>query len=218
MSRTPLKKQNINEKNIMDIAYECARFIVFREGSKTCIRRDDIIKHLETTCHMVRSHFKEVLGPAEEILKQVYGYKLVDTGKNSYIVVLNTPCEHHEGIYDPELRIILIAALTHIYMSGGTVTEENMWRFLKEADLVGELEVDKKNILRKTFTEQLYLEYKRLEGEDAECIFKWGLRAENEVPKMTLLKLMSKEFDKEITFWPDQCRIAEEEEQKQKLQ
>lgn len=71
MSRTPLKRQNLNEKNINDIALECARFIVFREGSKTSIRKEDIVKYLETTCHMARNHFKEILGPAQEILKRV---------------------------------------------------------------------------------------------------------------------------------------------------
>lgn len=57
----------------------------------------------------------------------MYGYKLVQVKVKDavqYIVVLDEECNSPQSsVIDPQQRRILVAALTHIYMSGGPVKE-----------------------------------------------------------------------------------------------
>lgn len=69
MHKTP-KKQNPNV-DIDKVALECARFIICCEGSKSSIRKANIIKHLESTENMPSKFYKQVIQKTEEILKRV---------------------------------------------------------------------------------------------------------------------------------------------------
>ncbi|CAH2044177.1 unnamed protein product, partial [Iphiclides podalirius] len=60
----------------------------------------------------------------------VYGYKLIQLkGKDGiqYMVVLDEECQSlPSNVVDSQQRRLLVAALTHIYMSGGPVKEDDI--------------------------------------------------------------------------------------------
>ncbi|XP_046969309.1 non-structural maintenance of chromosomes element 3 homolog [Vanessa cardui] len=185
---------------------ECVRYILSREGSKIPIKQCDIRKHLEDNFNAPRNLMKNIISSANNVLKNVYGYKLVqvDAKQSQYIVVLNKPCTISmlSTYNNPQHRKLLIAALTHIYMSGTPIKEDDMWKFLTEAQLMKEFDVDKKKLLIKTFTRQMYLKYTK--GRNDIFFFEWGQRAEEEIPKIFLLNKMSEAFNVAPDYWSEQ--------------
>lgn len=205
-----------SDDNISDLENaikECVRFIVCREGSKIPFKRAEIIKHLTTTCETPTSQVNKVIVEADKKLKKVYGYKLVQVeGKSGiqYIVVLNNECNSLPStIMESRHRKLLTAALTHIFMTGGPVKEEEMWNFLSETGLLDENDHAGRKILTNTFTKQLYLVHSKIgEGDLARHVFEWGQRATEEVPKIFLLKKMAEVFDKSPEHWCEQYKEA----------
>ncbi|KAL0822026.1 hypothetical protein ABMA28_005402 [Loxostege sticticalis] len=205
-----------SEANLDDAIKECVRFIVCREGSKIPIKRAEIVKHLNTTCQTLANQVNTVIVEANKTLKRVYGYKLVQVEAKSgiqYIVVLTEECDSvQSNVNDPLQRKLLVAALTHIYMSGGPVKEDDMWKFLSEAGLLEENDHVGRKILTHTFIRQMYLKYFKIgEGELARNVFEWGQRALEEVPKLFLLNKMAQAFEKSPDFWCEQYKEATEE-------
>ncbi|CAH0755988.1 unnamed protein product [Diatraea saccharalis] len=130
---------------------------------------------------------------------QVYGYKLVQVeakGGIQYILILTEENESlHSSTVDPHHRKLLIAALTHIFMTGGPVKEDDMWKFLAEAGLLEENDHTGRKILTNIFTRQLYLIYSKVgEGDLARYVFEWGQRSIEEVPKLFLLNKMAQVY------------------------
>ncbi|XP_026754710.2 non-structural maintenance of chromosomes element 3 homolog [Galleria mellonella] len=215
MSQRRVNRSNTEEveENIESAINECVRYIVIREGSKIPIKRAEIAKHLNSTCQTPSNQVNSVIIEANKVLKRVYGYKLIQVESKSgiqYIVVLNEEGNSQSScIPDPLQRKMLIAALTHIYMTGGPVKEEEMWKFLSEAGLMEENDHTARKVLTNTFTRQMYLQYSKVgEGEIARNVFEWGQRAEEEVPKMFILNKMAEAFGKEPNHWHEQYREA----------
>ncbi|XP_045774999.1 non-structural maintenance of chromosomes element 3 homolog isoform X2 [Maniola jurtina] len=196
---------------------ECVKFLVCREGSKKPIRQADIEKHL-TDVLQTPVNKKLVIENANKVLKHVYGYKLVQLkGKGiQYIMVLSdtlpSTCEHLLSTYsEPSHRKLLIAALTHIFMSGGTIKDTDMWNFLDKTKLLQEHDMEGRKILTHTFTKQLYLEYNKVgTNEHPRFEFSWGQRADEELPKEFILNKMAQAFDKEPSYWREQFKSTQE--------
>ncbi|XP_050347844.1 melanoma-associated antigen F1-like [Nymphalis io] len=189
---------------------ECVRYILSREGSKIPIKQGDIRKYLEENYGVSRNLYKNIIIEANNVLKNVYGYKLVqiDAKQSQYIVVLSEPCTNSllSSYSNPQDRKLLIAALTHIFMTGTPIKEENMWKFLSEAQLMRENDAEKKKLLTKTFTRQMYLKYTK--GRQDIWFFEWGQRAEEEIPKIFLLNKMAEAFNVEPEYWTEQYNKA----------
>ncbi|KAM3957934.1 non-structural maintenance of chromosomes element 3 homolog [Aphomia sociella] len=203
--------------NVESAINECVRYIICREGSKIPIKRAEIAKHLNSTCQTPSNQVNTVIIEANKILKRVYGYKLIQIESKSgiqYIVVLDEQSNSQPScITDPLHRRMLVAALTHIYMTGGPVKEDEMWKFLSEAGLMEENDHTARKILTNTFTRQMYLQFTKVgDGELARNVFEWGQRAMEEVPKLFLLNKMAEAFEKEPTHWHEQYREATMEE------
>ncbi|XP_059048738.1 non-structural maintenance of chromosomes element 3 homolog [Achroia grisella] len=213
------RRQNISmetEENLGGAINECVRYIVIREGSKIPIKRAEIAKHLNSTCQTPSNQVNSVVIEANKILKKVYGYKLIQVESKSgiqYIVVLNEESDLEPScVSNPHHRRMLIAALTHIYMTGGPVKEDEMWKFLSEAGLMEEDDHTARKVLTNTLTRQLYLQFSKVgEGELARNVFEWGQRAMEEVPKMFLLNKMAEAFGKDPNHWHEQYKEATEE-------
>ncbi|XP_053611161.1 non-structural maintenance of chromosomes element 3 homolog isoform X2 [Plodia interpunctella] len=200
MSQRRANRSTVDSEETVDedAVNECVRFIVCREGSKIPIKRAEIMKHLSATTQIPGNQVKSILVEANKILKKVYGYKLVQVEAKSgiqYIVVLDEECESLTPSYvDLLQRRLLVAALMHIYMTGGPVKEEDMWKFLSEAGLMEEND------------------HSVGDGELSRYVFEWGQRAVEEVPKLFLLNKMAQAFDKTPEYWCEQYKEATEEE------
>lgn len=204
------------EATLEDAINECVRFITCREGSKIPIKRAEIIKHLNTTCQTPANQVNTVVIEANKVLKRVYGYKLVQVEAKSgiqYILILTEECESLDSsAVDAHHRKLLVAALTHIYMTGGPVKEDDMWKFLSEAGLLEENDHNGRKILTNTLTRQMYLMFSKVgEGELARNVFEWGQRSIEEVPKLFLLNKMAEAFEKAPDYWCEQYKEATEE-------
>ncbi|KAG6447480.1 non-structural maintenance of chromosomes element 3 homolog [Manduca sexta] len=207
---------DVDVPDLKEAVIECVRFIVCREGSKIPIKRAEVVKHLETTCSTPSNLVNKVVLEANNTLKRVYGYKLIQIEKKSdpkYIIVLDEDCESLDSsTLDQDQRRLLISALLHIFMSGGPVKEDDMWMFLSEAGVLDENDYAGRKIMTKTFTRQMYLTYTKVgDGDMARTVFDWGQRATEELPKMYLLKKMAEAFEKSPDHWCEQYKAATEE-------
>ncbi|KPJ10582.1 MAGE-like protein 2 [Papilio machaon] len=152
---------------------------------------------------------------ANKVLKTVYGYKLVQVeAKNGvqYIVVLDEECQSlSSSVIDPQQRRMLIACLIHIFMSGGPVKEDDMWKFLSESGLLEENDYAGRKSFISTTTKQMYLLYTKVgDGELARNIFEWGKRATEELPKIFLLNKLAEALGKTPDHWYEQYKEATE--------
>ncbi|XP_038222285.1 non-structural maintenance of chromosomes element 3 homolog [Zerene cesonia] len=205
--------------NLGDAINECVRYILCREGSKIPIKRVDIIKFLNSTCQVSTNQVNSIIRESETILKQIYGYKLVQVDSKSgiqYIVVLVEPSEGSllSSTIDPHQRQLLVAALTHILMSRAPVKEDDMWSFLAETGLLEENNFSGRKILTHLFTRQQYLKYSKVgEGDLARNLFEWGRRAIEEVPKIFLLNKVAQALGKEPTYWSEHYKDCTTEQE-----
>ncbi|CAG9129551.1 unnamed protein product [Plutella xylostella] len=192
---------------------ECARFLICREGSKIPIKRAEIQKFLAPNFQIPSNRINVVISEANKLIRKVYGCKLVQVEAKSgvqFIVVLAEEAESlPDTSSDPVLHRMLVAALTHLFMSGGRVTEEAMWDFLDEAGLMEEADHAGRKDFITTFTKQLYLSYFKVgEGDLTRHVFEWGQRAIEEVPPIHLLTKMSQAFEREPVYWREQHTAA----------
>ncbi|XP_039756273.1 MAGE-like protein 2 [Pararge aegeria] len=198
---------------------QCVKFLVCREGSKIPIKNADI-ENFITSVIQTPVDKKLVIEKANKVLKSVYGYKLVKLKSKGiqYIVVMNDKLPStfevlHSSYTEPNHRKILIGALTHIFMSGGTVKDSDMWNFLDKAKLLDIKDLQGRKILTQTLRKQLYLELNKF-GPDEQQRFEfcWGQRAEEEIPKEFILNKMAQAFDKEPNYWREQFKSTQEQE------
>lgn len=201
---------------ISQAAKECVRYIVCREGSKIPIKRSDIIKNIASAADVPSNQINTVVTQANKLLKKVYGYRLLQVdskGGVQFIVVLDKPCESvQSGAVDPKQHTMLIAALTHIHMSGGSVKEDDMWKFLETAGLLNENDHAGRKVLTQQFTKQLYLTYTKVGDADySRFIFEWGQRATEELPKLYLMEKLGEAFNRSPDYWCEQYKAASNE-------
>ncbi|CAH2093202.1 unnamed protein product [Euphydryas editha] len=199
----------------VSLVNECVKYIICRDANKVPIDRTEIRSHLKKYVDDVSpKQFKDIISGADKILKSVYGYRLVQVGpkNDKYIVILkkNEKNAILSTLINPQHRKLLIAALTHIYMTCKPVKSDDMWLFLTTAQLMShENESEVKKLLMKTFTQLMYLKCTKIDNDL--CEFEWGQRAEYEIPKMFLLDKVAQAFDTEASYWTEQYRKAREE-------
>ncbi|XP_022116037.1 non-structural maintenance of chromosomes element 3 homolog [Pieris rapae] len=200
--------------NTTNAVPECVRYILCREGSKVPIKRSEIKDYLSTSSQISQNDMNSIILEAERILKKIYGFKLVQIASKSgvqYIVILAELCEDSllSTVTDVSHRQLLISALTHIFMSGGTVKDDDMWNFLTETGLLKETDNAGRKIITNLFTKQLYLKYIKVgENELARYVFEWGQRAIEEVPKIFLLNKMAQAFQRDPKDWIEQYQAC----------
>ncbi|CAG9564478.1 unnamed protein product [Danaus chrysippus] len=200
------RSQNVSVSCSKEAVYGCVRYILCREGSKIPIKRSDIINHISETCKVTKQNASHVFIAAQNELKRVYGYKVVELKLKDAIqciVVLDKPEKSLlSSSTNPYHRRLLIVVLTHIFMSSGPVAEA-------EAYVLVENDHKQRKIVTNVFTKQLYLtHYKEGEGELARFVFDWGPRAHIEVPKMFLLNKVANALEKDPQHWSEQYKIA----------
>ncbi|XP_023950262.1 melanoma-associated antigen D2 [Bicyclus anynana] len=202
-----------------EVVNQCVKFLVCREGSKIPIRNSDIDNFIESvTKDKSKPNKKVVLENANKVLKSVYGYKLVQLKCKGiqYIMVLSdtlpsSSVRLQPTCVEPGHRKLLIACLTHIFMSGGTVKDIDMWQFLNSTSLLSEHDIQGRKVLTHTFKKQLYLDVNKIGPDDQQkCEFSWGQRADEEIPKEFIINKMAQAFETEPQYWRKQYRYSQE--------
>ncbi|KAM3871202.1 non-structural maintenance of chromosomes element 3 homolog [Diretmus argenteus] len=187
---------------------EVVQYFVIKEQKKVPVRRADIVKYV----------VKEYKNVYTEIMKRVFGLKLVEYDTKNHIYMLINKLDTVEGApfgissKDPKMTL-LFAILGIVFMKGGAVKENLIWKQLKKLGIdPGEKHEEfgnVKKLVTDEFVRQRYLEYVRIPHTDPfEYEFHWGQRAELEVSKVKILEFMGQMFDQDPRVWTQQYKEA----------
>ncbi|PSN32474.1 Non-structural maintenance of chromosomes element 3 [Blattella germanica] len=187
---------------LREIINDTVVYILSQDHSKYTIKRQDIVKNC---LRNYGKSFKSVMTEVQNLLRTVFGMELVDIDKHYLLKNSSIFTDTVEDMIWAEetqtQQVLLLLALSHIFMSGGVVREESMWNFLssfeiststnKTHDYFG----DVRKLMTQEFVRQLFLEHTRIpDTNPAKFEFRWGKRAEIEVSQREILKFVSEEY------------------------
>ncbi|XP_058124650.1 non-structural maintenance of chromosomes element 3 homolog [Anopheles ziemanni] len=180
--------------------------------NKAIIKRSDI-----TTIALKSDNrlYNRVISDALEVLRDVYGYELVDVeNKNQKSMIL---CSVLEPATFLELNdsyrrkyTFLFIVLGYIFMKNGTVPESILWEFLQTVGIDEQREHSYFGDVQKlyeSFIKQAYIlrTKQSVEGMNEESIFiSWGARAQREVSKKEVLHSMCEMLKRKPTDFKNQ--------------
>nr|BAB31133.1 unnamed protein product [Mus musculus] len=200
---------------------ELVQFLLIKDQKKIPIKRTDILKHVVGD---YRDVYPNLLKLAAERLQYVFGYKLVELEPKSHSYILINMLEPVEA--DAEMRGdqgtpisgLLMIVLGLIFMKGNTITETEVWDFLRRLGVYPTKKHlifgDPKKLITEDFVRQRYLEYRRIPHTDpVDYELQWGPRTNLETSKMKVLKFVAKVHNQDPKDWPTQyCEALADEE------
>ncbi|XP_036040627.1 non-structural maintenance of chromosomes element 3 homolog [Onychomys torridus] len=200
---------------------ELVQFLLIKDQKKIPIKRTDILKHVVGD---YRDVYPNLLRLAAERLQYVFGYKLVELEPKSHTYILINMLEPVEE--DAEVRGdqgtpttgLLMIVLGLIFMKGNTITETEVWDFLRRLGVYPTKKHlifgDPKKLITEDFVRQRYLEYRRIPHTDpVDYELQWGPRTNLETSKMKVLKFVAKVHNQDPKDWPTQyCEALADEE------
>lgn len=200
---------------------ELVQFLLIKDQKKIPIKRTDILKHVVGD---YRDVYPNLLKLAAERLQYVFGYKLVELEPKSHTYILINTLEPVEE--DAEVRGdqgtptsgLLMIVLGLIFMKGNTITETEVWDFLRRLGVYPTKKHlifgDPKKLITEDFVRQRYLEYRRIPHTDpVDYELQWGPRTNLETSKMKVLKFVAKVHNQDPKDWPAQyCEALADEE------
>lgn len=192
---------------------KCVRYILYRAGLKVPIRKAD----LQKVVHAGKS-FDAIIEKVTEILKDVYGLDLYVGAANpiQYLVSNTLPLQtsnEDEDKLSEAPKIILMLVLSHVFMSGESVSQVSLFQFLCSIGI----DRDKKHYAFgnvKDFITTMLVKQKYLTSDsnpnNKSVTYHWGPRAEQEVSKHSLLNLVSKIYLNRVPkSWKNQFHAAQ---------
>lgn len=200
---------------------ELVQFLLIKDQKKIPIKRTDILKHVVGD---YRDVYPNLMKLAAERLQYVFGYKLVELEPKSHTYILINMLEPVEE--DAEVRGdqgtptsgLLMIVLGLIFMKGNTITETEVWDFLRRLGVYPTKKHlifgDPKKLITEDFVRQRYLEYRRIPHTDpVDYELQWGPRTNLETSKMKVLKFVAKVHNQDPKDWPAQyCEALADEE------
>ncbi|XP_059609427.1 melanoma-associated antigen B3 [Phlebotomus argentipes] len=180
-------------------AIKVVKFILNVVEKRLPIKRGEIMGAMNDG-FATNKTYPEVMVRVEHHLAKTFGYAIQDVmvkNTKSYIVVPKNITSHlvmPPGKW-PEVTLLYLT-LTYIFMKGGKVAENTLWRFLGTLNISQEERSDgifrnANKLLTETFVKQLYLvrEKDYEEGGDADFViqYSWGPRSEFELSKKAVL-------------------------------
>lgn len=200
---------------------ELVQFLLIKDQKKIPIKRTDILKHVVVD---YRDVYSTLLTMAAERLQYVFGYKLVELEPKSNTFILINMLEPVDE--DAEVRGdqgtpttgLLMIILGLIFMKGNTITETEVWDFLRRLGVYPTKKHlifgDPKKLITEDFVRQRYLEYRKIPHTDpVDYELQWGPRTYLETSKMKVLKFVARVHNQDPKDWPAQyCEALAEEE------
>ncbi|XP_042539128.1 LOW QUALITY PROTEIN: non-structural maintenance of chromosomes element 3 homolog [Dipodomys spectabilis] len=191
---------------------ELVQFLLVKDQKKIPIKRTDILKYVIGDYEDV---FPELLRLAAGRLRDVFGYELVERElrSNAYILVntlepVDEDAEVHGDQGTPAASLLMIV-LGLIFMKGNTITETEVWDFLRRLGVYPTkwhlIFRDPKKLITEDFVRQRYLEYRRIPHRDpVDYELQWGPCTNLETSKMKVLKFVAKIHNQDPKDWPVQ--------------
>lgn len=195
---------------------EVVQYLFIKDQKKLPVKRADIVKNV---LKEFKDIYQEVFLLAKKLLKEVFGYELVeiDLKNHTYILVNSLERKKEDGVRVDDCTAklgLLTVILSVIFMKGNTAKETTVWEMLRRLRIEpGEKHPefgDVKKLVTDEFVKQKYLEYVKVpHTEPAEYEFHWGPRASAEISKMKILEFVSKIQQKDPKSWSTQYREAQ---------
>uniref|UniRef100_A0A8C5PIZ5 MAGE domain-containing protein n=1 Tax=Leptobrachium leishanense TaxID=445787 RepID=A0A8C5PIZ5_9ANUR len=196
---------------------EVVQYLLVKDQKKLPIKRADIVRNV---LKEFKDIYSEVLLRAKKLLKEVFGYELVeiDVKNHTYILVNSLEHKHEDNLRVDEGTAklgLLTIILSLIFMKGNIAKEVTVWEMLRRLRIEpGDKHPefgDVKKLVTDEFVKQKYLEYIKIPNtEPVEYEFRWGPRAFKETSKMKILEFVSKIQHKDPKSWTSQYREAQE--------
>ncbi|XP_012881923.1 PREDICTED: melanoma-associated antigen B5-like [Dipodomys ordii] len=174
-------------------------YILYRFERQLPIFKEDLIRFVDA---MDEEEFAEILQRTSENIEIFFGVTVqgVDTDNIQYELVSKLKLPNngriHAGNGLPKTGFVM-TILGVIFMMGNHVTEEDLWKFLKQMHV----RPGKRHYVfgepHKLVSEDLvtlqYLEYRQIPNSDPPCYeFLWGPKAYRETNKMEVLEFLAK--------------------------
>jgi len=214
------------EKMISDVVY----FFLVEDQKKSLINRPDIMNKCGVN-KKARAVQEYVMMKAKDKLMNIMGIRVKEVegkkGGRSYILVNELAAAEKAISYlsisekETARMGIIFSILGLIFMENGSVSEEDLFSFLERMGMSSNPELAeifdgdvKKYINDVLVTKQHYLRKVKKECVDAEQVFEymWGDRADAEVKKSDVLKMVSDVFDCAPKMFNEQYEKVKNEE------
>ncbi|XP_014215948.1 non-structural maintenance of chromosomes element 3 homolog [Copidosoma floridanum] len=186
------------------------KYILGADHSKIPITKSAISKAVD--CH--NKNFKSVIDQAIKILKDTFGYEVTDVDGKLFIYNrLKNDIPHIE--YDEDVanrHVLLFIILSHIYMSGDRCSQGSLIHFLIRLGIItdessrSEIFGNILELMTGDFVKEKYLHLEKSENLDTdEPEYSWGMRAELELPRRTVMEFVSMMYrGRNIDSWSQQ--------------
>ncbi|XP_032819321.2 non-structural maintenance of chromosomes element 3 homolog [Petromyzon marinus] len=214
-SRVQCAEQKISPKQLEQKVSEVIQYILTVDQKKIPIKKSDISKNvLKDHRYLINTVMKMVT----KKMNEVFGMDLVeiDSKLHSFILVNKIP-NAGEVLADSANKKLglLMILLSIIFMKGGVLKCAKLWYVLKKFGIDQSTHHivfgDVKKLIMEEFVRQKYLQCSRVPHTDVpEFEFRWGARAECEVPKMKVLEFTAKMYRNAPTDWSSQYKEAVE--------
>ncbi|XP_042233341.1 non-structural maintenance of chromosomes element 3 homolog [Homarus americanus] len=197
-------------------------YLLVAECKKIPAKRADIKKLIPKEN---ARHLPKIMAEVNNIMEQVYAYKVVELEKSNYILINNIGTNHsdHDNtskISDTAKTGLLTAILAGIFMTGELMQEKHFIQYLKKLDV----DILSKNphpelgnvakLIHQEFTKQKYLEITSDTTTDPPTReYRWGERAHLELSKRDILELVCKVYGNHMRpeRWMSQWKIVQKE-------
>jgi len=209
--------QNLSEEDQNKLVGRFMRLMLVKNVTKLPVRRDEINKALGTEYGRVGRLFNETFRIAEQQLKNIFGFKIVEVRKSATAKAASqasqrrTQTQSSQGggsgqrsfilvnALPPDLRpepskkaifgLIAVVAGIIILTPGGKVRDEDLWTYLAKVGINKEHDQlgNVQTLLEKDLVSQMYFERFR-EGDAS--IFTLGARFHQELEEENVLKII----------------------------
>ncbi|XP_063098993.1 melanoma-associated antigen B2-like [Cavia porcellus] len=149
-----------------------------------------------------RQHFPEILKMISEWAEQFFGLELKEVKRcwGTYTIVKNLDDSHcGSSISDLDIPMngLLMPLLGVIFLNGKSVSEDEVWEFLKMIAIYGRNKCiifgEPCKFITKDLVQKNYLVYRKvLHSDPPRFEYLWGPRAHTEISKMKVLEFLAK--------------------------
>ncbi|XP_065325215.1 non-structural maintenance of chromosomes element 3 homolog [Gordionus sp. m RMFG-2023] len=149
-------------------------------------QKQTIIKRADLTKYIIKDksrYFDQIIKRVADELNQVFGYDITYIeSQKGYLLFNKLPTDRTllKISQEKETKLSLIFLIaSHIYNSGGSVTEKSLWKFLKlfgiQQDIEHTLFGDVKRLIYQLYVKECYFEIVD-QDQETELYFKFGPR------------------------------------------
>ncbi|KAG7197783.1 hypothetical protein KM043_001598 [Ampulex compressa] len=177
------------------------RYLFAIDRTKQTIHRMHILKNV---LNNQSKNYKQIMARVKNVLSKVFGYTLLELEGNKYILAneIENDIPHLVLSRNEYARqVLLFLILTHIFMRGGSCSEDILWNFLNNLGILNEgthcheYFQDVKQAVTTIFVSQQYLEKVVIENSDRPQVeYKWGIRAKHEFSERKALEFVSQVY------------------------